>query len=202
MTSTRLTTDIRELLTRDILSHRFTADVDNLIAAQVTFADKVYHDLFDAKTELQMLALPEGWLHNATDIGVQFGYVGGPHNFTRLYFNGYVTGKLSRLQSKSDEPKITKRVLASKIHGCAKVYDPSHRLAIEFDKIRHRTKSLRDAVETAERSVTTALNAVTTIKRLVETWPEVAEFAKKYDTEKPPLPALPTDHLNELLRLP
>lgn len=202
MTSTRLTNDIRESLTNDILKHRFTADVDSIIEAQCKFAAKVYGDLFDGKTQAVMYGLPEGWLPNATDIGVQFGYVGGTHQFARLYFGGYLTGILGRLQSKpTSTTTTTKRVLSSKAHGCAKVYDPSHPLAIEFGRLKNRTKEVKEAADTAERSIKTTLNAVSTINRLVETWPEVDQFARKYDTGKPSLPALPTDHLNQLLRL-
>jgi hypothetical protein len=201
MTSTRLTNDIRESLTRDIMRHRFTADVDDLLATQAAFAMRVYDDLFNADMRTAMSALPDGWLNDSDDIGVQFGYVGGSNVYTRLWFSGYLTGSLGQLQTKRDTKK-TMRVPASKAHGCVKVYDPSHPLSKDFDRIRIRTKSLRENVDTAKRSVETALNAVTTIKRLVETWPEVAEFAKKYDTEKPQLPALPTEHLNQLLRLP
>jgi len=201
MTSTRLTNDIRESLTRDIMRHRFTADVDILLEVQAAFAKRVYDDLFNADMQTAMSALPDGWLPNANYIGVQFGYSDGSNRFTQLHFNGHLYGPLGQLQTKRDTEK-TMRVPASKAHGCVKVYDPSHPLSKDFDRIRIRTKSLRETVDTAKRSVETALNAVTTIKRLVETWPEFAEFAKKYDTEKPQLPALPTEHLNQLLRLP
>lgn len=203
MTSTRLTTDIREKLTLDVLRHRFAADVDALIAMQVQFAEKVYNDLFDQTTIARMQALPEGWLPRSHDIGVQFGYVGGPHRFTRLWFGGYLRGRLDYIRTKSsDTSKVTKLVLDSKARGCAKVYDTSHKLAIEYERIRNRTNDLKGAVETAEKSIMTALNAVTTIKRLVETWPEIEPFTKKYETGPAQLPALPTDHLNQLLRLP
>lgn len=203
MTSTRLTNDIRESLTNDILKHRFTADVDAIIEAQQAFAAKVYGDLFDGKTQAVIYGLPDGWFPDATDIGVQFGYAGGTNQFVRLYFGGYLTGILGRLQSKpTSTTTTTKRVLASKAHGCAKLYDPSHTLSIEYGRLKNRTAELKEAATVAERSIKTALSEVSTIKRLVDTWPEVAAFASKYDTEKPQLPSLPTDHLNELLRLP
>jgi hypothetical protein len=202
-TSTRLTTDIRDRLTNDILRHRFTADVDALIAVQVEFAEKVYNDLFDQTTIARMQALPDGWLPRSHDIGVQFGYTGGPHTFVRLWFGGYVRNKMNELRTKPDDTsRVTKLVTDSKSRGCAKVYDPSHKLAIEFERIRRRTRELKDAIMTAEKSIETALNAVTTTKRLVETWPEVEQFARKYETGPAQLPALPTDHLNQLLRLP
>lgn len=203
MTTTRLTTDIRDSLTLDILRHRFAADVDALIAVQVEFAEKVYNDLFDQTTIARMQSLPDGWLPRVHDIGAQFDYVGGANCYTRLWFSGYLTGILGRIAIKPVKTDLTKKLVTdSKASGCAKVYDPSHKLAIEFDRIRHRTKELKDAAETAERSIMIALNAVSTIKRLVETWPEIDQFARKYETGPAQMPALPTDHLNQLLRLP
>lgn len=202
MTSTRLTTDIRNRLTNDILRHRFAADVDALIVAQGEFALKVYNDIFSANKQEAMNSLPEGWLPESHDIGAQFGYSDGGGRFARLWFSGYLTGILGRLQTRQDDGRITKRVLASKSHGAAKVYDPSHPLAIEFGRLRNRTKDLKSAATEAEQSVTVALNKVTTISRLIEIWPEVETFARKYEVGAPSLPALPTNTLNEMLRLP
>lgn len=200
--STRLTNDIRERVGLDVLVHRFRPDVDALLHDQSAFALRVYDDLFDVKTQAAMHALPEGWLPAAESIGAQFGYHGGNGRFVRLYFSGYVYGDLSRVRDKSDNAIVVRRVPASKEHGCAKVYDSSHKLSIEFDRIRDRTKKIRENIATAKQSVTAALAAVTTVKRLIETWPEIAPFASKYETEKPQLPALPTHQLNSILDLP
>lgn len=195
---TRLTNDIREAITNDILKHRFTDDLDKLREQRAAFALKVYNDIFPTKTQEHMETLPDGWLPRSNNIGVQFGY---GHNFTRLSFNGsFDSGILVRLSTKIDN--VFKRILASKEHGCAKSYDPQHPLTQAADRLNYKRKDLADQIDVAKKSIETALSKVSSIGRLIETWPEVAQFVNKHETGKPQLPSLPTDHLNELLRLP
>lgn len=195
---TRLTNDIREAITIDILKHRYAVDVDKLREQRAVFAVKVYDDIFPTKTQEHMESLPDGWLPRRSDIGVQFGF---GHNFTRLQFNGsFGNGIFVRLSTKTDD--VFKRILASKEHGCAKNYDPTHPLAQAYDRLNYNLNDLASQVDIAKKSIEAALSKVSSIGRLIETWPEVAQFANKHETGKPQLPALPTDHLNELLRLP
>lgn len=196
---TRLTNDIRQALTTDILKHRFTADVDKLLSDQAEFARRVYEDIFDQSTRDRMNGLPEGWLSTRSSIAVQMGA------YTNLHFDGYIrSGDVSRLKTRPKERvnPTELRMPANKCGGCAKQYDPSTLLYRQHEKLEHREKELIGDVDTAKRSIIVALNAVSTVKRLIETWPEIDQFAKKYNTDKPNLPAVPTNHLNDLLRLP
>jgi len=199
---TRLTNDIRERLTRDILRHRFADDADKLRADQAAFAIKVYDDLYDRHTQSRMADLPAGWLRQTARIGARFGYDG--YSYTYVYFDGYLKSEVERVSTPRDRDRPTTTMLVQDRHsdGCAKVYDPSHQLSKEFDRLKQRESQLEADITMAKKSIETALSKVSSISRLVETWPEVAQFANKYDSGKPQLPALPTDHLNELLRLP
>ena len=193
--STRLTVSIREAITRAALSHLFADEVKALIDAKAEFAASVHEDLYKKSDRQKMDELPDGWLVNAENIGVQFGTV-----FSRVYFNGYTYGVLIKATKYKREDR--KRVLAKHSSGCAKVYDATHKLSIKHADLDGRERDLRQAYEAAERQIKAALGEVTTIKRLIETWPEIAPFAEKYETEKPSLPALPTQHLNKILDLP
>lgn len=58
---------------------------------------------------------------------------------------------------------------------------------------------LQQEIEDLARQTMVALKTVTTAKRLVETWPEIARYVD-YEI-KPPLPAIPVEQLNERLGL-
>jgi len=193
--STRLTISIREEISKAALAHRFADDVKALIDAKAEFAAAVYADLYSKADRQRMDELPDGWLENAENIGVQFG-----GKYTRIYFNGYTYGQIIKATDYKREDR--RRILDKHSRGAAKVYEPSHKLCIEHDKIDQRERGLREAYDTAERHLKSALAAVSTVKRLIETWPEIAPFATKFETEKPSLPALPTQHLNKILDLP
>ena len=193
--STRLTISIREEISKAALAHRFADDVKALIDAKAEFAAAVYADLYSKADRQRMDELPDGWLENAENIGVQFG-----GKYTRIYFNGYTYGQIA--QATDYRREDTKRVMSKHKGGCAKVYEASHPLSTKHAEIEAKERDLREAYELAKRQTGAALSSVTTIKRLIETWPEIAPFAERYETEKPSLPALPTQQLNKILDLP
>ena len=193
--STRLTNDIREAITKAALAHRFADDVKALIDAKAEFATSVWEDLYKKADRQKMAELPEGWLPEPEHIAVQFG-----QGFARVYFNGYTYGQIA--QATDYRREDTKRVMSKHKGGCAKVYEASHPLSTKHAEIEAKERDLREAYELAKRQTGAALSSVTTIKRLIETWPEIAPFAERYETEKPSLPALPTQQLNKILDLP
>lgn len=197
--SQRLTNDIREMIVVDVLIHRFRADADAFRADQAALANRVYEDIFDAKTREKMAAVPDGWLPKTTNVGVQFG---GANRYEQMYFDGHISGNIRKVATKSDAPETFRLIPYNRHRVCAAVYEASHPLSIAHAKLEQRKATLDDQIETAKRSIEAALAAVTTVKRLIETWPEVAPFASKFDGEKPQLPALPTQHLNSILDLP
>ena len=193
--STRLTISIREEITKAALAHRFAEDVKALIDAKAEFAASVHADQYSKADRQRMDELPEGWLENAECVGVKFGT-----DYNRIYFNGYTYGQIAQATDYKREDR--KRLLAKHTHGCAKAYDAVHKLSSRHFELDGRERDLREAYKLAERQIKAALSEVTTIKRLIETWPEIAPFATKFENEKPTLPALPTQHLNKILDLP
>lgn len=193
--STRLNIDNRNAIIKDALAHRFGAEVKALIDERAEFAAAVYDDICKKADRLKMAELPDGWLPKTDNIAVQFGA-----DFTRIYFNGRVHGDLCKATDyrRDDE----RRVLAKHNSGCAKAYEATHKLASEHARLRAKETDLRTAYKQAAQSMMTALNRVSTVKKLIETWPEIAPFASCHETGKPSLPALPTDQLNKLLDLP
>ena len=198
--STRLTKDIREAITKAVMVHRFSASVSELYAEKGQFAHSVYEDVFDKKTRELIDSLPPGFLPEVNCLGVRFGATG--FSYENVYFDGHLKSDLRNACSAPPKSETKRRVPRNKENGCAKSYEAGNRLSSKYEKLKAKEETLLEQVKTAKRSVEAALSAVTTVKRLIETWPEIAPFASKYETEKPQLPALPTQHLNSILELP
>lgn len=78
-----------------------------------------------------------------------------------------------------------------------------HPLTAEFERLHALTKTIDDNAETIEENVRGALSKFTTIKRLLEAWPEAAELLPEQQAKKAnTLPAVPVDTLNALIGLP
>lgn len=196
--STRLTKDIREAIARSVMKHRYEATVKALVEEKAAFGMKVYEDLYSKANREKMNALPEGWLPSSDNVTVQFGA-----SYDRVYFNGYTHGKIVSVVSSEDKRKeCSLRLWGKHERGCAKVYDATHPLAVARFNLDAKERDLKTQFDETRRQVDAALNAVTTIKKLIEVWPEIAPFAADFENEKPQLPALPTSKLNAILDLP
>lgn len=196
--STRLTTWTRERITKDVLEHRFSEQALRLVQDRAAFAMDVYNDIYSEADRKKMAALPNGWLPEDNDIRVQ---LGGSSRYMSLTFNGSTYGPVASVLKDPIE-RVTLRMRSSDLRGCAKVYDAGHPLAERYDELDTRQRDLNTAIDTAKRQVEAALASATTIKRLIDLWPEIEPFASKYEDKKAPLPALPTTDLNALLDLP
>lgn len=192
--STRLTTAIREKIVADLLRHRFEKDVADYRDDMIALAKAVYDDLYSEADLVLLDSMPEGWMPVWSSMGVRFS-----DSYTRLYFGGYLTGDMASIASYEE----VHRPFASKhCGGCVKSYEARHKLAIRAEKLSARKDGIKEKITEAKRAANSALSAVTTVKRLIESWPEIAPFAAKYEGERPALPALPTNILNNILDLP
>jgi hypothetical protein len=197
--ATRLTNDIRDSIVAKLMKHRFGDAIDTLIKDRAAFAEKIYNDVYPETQRHRMASLPAGWLPEDSDLSVEFN--GQARGYTRLPFDGSFYGPMARFRSKVE--RVHRRILNKHDHSaCAKSYDATHALAVEYGQLSDRFDSLKAEFETAERKASAALASVTTIKRLIETWPEIEPFAKEFDETPPKLPAIPTSDLNQLLDLP
>lgn len=199
--STRLTNDLRDTIASDILRHRFSEQVDALIADRAAFAEAVYCDIYRKADREKMEALPKGWLPECSKVGVQFGSTG--RSYETVSFDGSFYGPLGSMRTRvKDAPSSDRRMQNRHAHGCAKVYDDQHKLSIRHQELADRHSALKADFETAKRQTMAALASVSTIKRLIEAWPEVAPFATKHEAAPRQLPSVPTEKLNEMLGLP
>jgi hypothetical protein len=192
---TRLTKDIRDEIVMDLLRHSFKDRIEALYAERSALAQKIYEDAFSADARKKMQALPDGWLPEVNSINVRLG-----SDYTSFEFSGGLYGDINRIM-KCKQPE-SRRIPFKFRGGCVASYEATHSLALEHERIGNLRKSLWEEIESAKRAATTAVNAVSTVKRLIEVWPEVDPFASKHSTEKPQLPAVPTAQLNKILGLP
>lgn len=199
---TRLTTTIREEIRDELLRHRFAKDFIAIEDAVRDLALAVYEEVYDAETRAAMEALPEGWLARSETIDVRFG-----GNWVRLSFAGSFRRYEWMFRLPDPRPAVSKLVLAQHQKGDITVLAHDHPLTVRFEDVDRAADKLRVAVHTAERKITAALCAVSSVEKLIATWPEVEPFAKGYIESKgkdgkPKLPAIPVEALNAALDLP
>lgn len=192
---TRPTKDIRDQSVLDLLRYSFKERVEALYAERAALAQAIYEDTFSAETRKKMQSLPDGWLPEVNSINARLG-----SDYSSFEFSGGLYGEINRIAKVGKDQ--TRRIPIKLKGGCVASYDATHKLALEHERLNNLRKVLWEEIETAKRAANTAVNAVSTVKRLIEVWPEVDPFASKHSTEKPQLPAVPTAHLNKILGLP
>lgn len=82
------------------------------------------------------------------------------------------------------------------------VIPEGHPLVAEFYALEAESKELDDRADTIKRSVGAACSKVTTVKKLLELWPEAVELLPAPEQKAANLPALPAADLNALIGLP
>ncbi|MEF3108810.1 Nmad5 family putative nucleotide modification protein [Raoultella sp. WB_B2P2-3] len=83
------------------------------------------------------------------------------------------------------------------------LFGAEHEITKRFDEIMNEEQKLNARAKEIESTVWAALNSVTTLKRLVEVWPESKELIpENSDSVKSSLPALKVEDLNRMIGLP
>lgn len=195
---TKLTNWMREEIVKAVVRHRFSEPAMAIVRRRAALAAKVYDDLYSPADQKKMAALPNGWLPEGDDLYAQFG-VGG---YDRIAFSGATYGNLAKVIAEPLESHSRRFAFEHARGRCSKSYEGTHALAIEHEAIASDQKALGEQIETATKQATAAVASATTVKRLIDLWPEIEPFAVRYETERPPLPALPTDQLNAMFKLP
>lgn len=181
MATVRISNYMKEQVISRLLKHAFEEREKSLQAKWYALGDAVYQDLYPADLQKKMNALPAGFLPMDDDVRVSFG-----GNFTRVYFGE------NRLLARSHQS------------NAARVYDDKHPLSVRHDAYRSAKDQLEEETRKAKSSAQAILDSVTTLKKLIEVWPEVEPFVedfKQTDSGRY-LPALPVQDLNARLGLP
>lgn len=192
MATVKLTTSIREQIMWKVLRHRFQEEFDQVVAEGAAVADLIYNDVFKKKERDLMDSLPEGWLPTDDDIAVQ-----AACGYQRIYFNG----KFHLEGFKKPTLEQFRRFPKCRLSGAAKVYEAGDKIGERLGKLIESRTDLEQRVSLAKRQVMASLNSVTTLGKLKSEWPEIAPFCPEVEEVGTAL-AIPTDRLNELLKLP
>lgn len=213
MATARLTRHIREALLKKLMRRAFQKRAQEMVDRCSAFAVTVYEDALAAHLK-SIRSIPDGWLPSDDDVKVQ---IAG--EMTRLCFNGSMgNGCLENVmrEAGAEEASVAGSVkgsfnrphmpFPSKFRGqCVKVYDATDPIAQAYMELTRDLEDLQSEMRAARLSAKTAMESVTTVKKLIEVWPEVEEFAKHYlhnGERKAILPAIPRAELNAQLGLP
>ena len=177
----RLTNFIREQILAAVLKHAFEAREKALEAEKFALGDAVYNDIYPEPLRKQMAALPDGFLPTDSDVKVQF----EGQRFTHVYFGE------------------RRRIARTHEYNAARVYEAKHPLTVRYDAWKKAQDDLNAEKSKAKSSAEAVLGSVTTVKKLIEVWPEVEQFARPFAVESPSRAiALPIKDLNKSLGLP
>lgn len=199
---TRLTNDMRGTIVNALIEHTFDDRVAELVKERSIIALEIYalHYKRDGK---RMDDLPDGWLPTAFNIKF---VSGGCHNVYNL--NGKIGTRYSRTLSfehlKANHPETTlKRFKHCDVSsGPLMAFDAEHPITRRIENNEALVASLHDEVLTAQKTARATLDRFTTVEKLLVDWPEIQPFIPPVAAPSPSLPALPTQHLNEMFDLP
>lgn len=110
-------------------------------------------------------------------------------------------GQRTTLYYGNDKDDNEIRLLTPSRDKC--LFSADHALSKRFEKLNKKESKIKKKESEIEANVQAALNSVTTIKRLIEIWPESKELIPA-DISKASvlLPALQVEDLNKLIGLP
>lgn len=203
-TMTRLSTNIKESLWRKLCERSFQKQAEAIVKEQAEFAARVYDECFSEKDRKRMYDLPEGWMPSDGDIKVQLA-----STVTQFYFWGSGSNYSIPEHMRHAGAKVLdvpNKRFPSRLKGnvCG-VFDGGTPIAEAWTALQAKQADLCRTIDEAKRAAMVVMNSATTVKRLIDIWPEAEEFAKKYldnGERKALLPAVSVERLNALLGLP
>ena len=181
MNSVRLNLQVRAKILQRLLAHAFGERDKKLNADKEALGHDVYNDLYPTDLRKKMSALPDGFLPESRSQSVAFA--------------GQVTvvvwHELRRIADSRSSYHPTK------------AYDSDHVFTKRFFGLERESSRLKEERAKAESAARAVLNSCSTLKKLLEIWPEAAPFASDF-TAPPAVRALTLSikDLNVQLRLP
>lgn len=207
MATVKLTKAIREAIQSKVIIHAFLPQAQRHMELEYQFVEDIWNDLVSPEMKERMKGLPEGWLPEDDDFKVYF-----DTEAQSLYFKtgvGYAlpNGFYKLGIQQREGLGVSRRMPSNWSRGAvAKVYRDNETIT-RFRALQAARKRIETDLEAARSSVMRTLESVTTVKRLIEVWPEIEAFAKPFLEEEKAearaiLPDIPRARLNETLHLP
>lgn len=203
MSSTRLTNAIRERIAKNALvKSGVVSELETLLVKRQEIARDARIFALGGKEKAEKLdRLYEKFEQiekELTDSGVSIYSPDGKGQSICLSIGGRRLGWCS-YGSNSDGSAI--ELITPARDRC--LFSADHEITTRFDEVFAAEAKLEARRKDIESTVWAALNSVTTIKRLIEVWPESKELIPDdIDAAKQTLPALKVEDLNKLIGLP
>jgi hypothetical protein len=150
--SVRLTDNIRRKIVKRLLDHAFRAERQEVEELEMKLGKMVYDEIYDSETYEKMRDLPIGFFDESANIHVAFG---GRRDFVR------VTGPVAACHLGYDN-----------VFSYA-ASDPKSKLHADIYK---RKEDLKEKEQKAAAAAMALLGSASTLRRLLEVWPEVSQF--------------------------
>ena len=155
--SVRLNENMRTIVLSRLMKHAFSAREEELAKTRLVHGLAVYSDIYSIELQKQMWALPEGFFEMKNGIIVSFG------------------GEVVSVCWGKELP-----ISAQHSYHPAKVYDAKNPLTEEYHELGRKTRLLREENGKAECAARAALKSCTSIKTLLEIWPEAEPFVRDF----------------------
>jgi len=189
----RLSNHLRDQIVCGLLKHRFDKDQADNRAVGYALALEAYELFYDKKTRKRMSQLPKGWLPSAGGVLLHFTVDGKKVSGLRYDLSFGM----------NDKPIVVLEKDYSRFDGIhINLPNESHReFATRLHQYERRSQELSGSRASMQRQLQGMLRKFTSVKKLIEAWPEVAPFIPK--DQAPTVNALiPIKELNEQLKLP
>lgn len=196
MSSIKLKKTVKEQIKKDLMKHRFAKDSTDLMMRFSNLAWDVYCDVYTKDDRALMDRLPQGWLTPVNYLRVSF--MGAQKN---LEMSGRIFSDLEEVGERVAEVEFVS-VPYKDANRVLKAYLPGHYLTLRFEDLSSRRFHLEEKFNATRHKVTAALDAASTLKQLIDGWPEVEPFARKHAKSCLKIPAVRKEVLNNALRLP
>lgn len=177
--STRLTNELRRRISKAVLKHRFAADDQNIEEARPIVGEAVYEVLYPTGSEERK--------HLEASLE-------GEHYRTKRKTCHFPGNRWVEIEFPKVLPFFDK-------HANPISFDANSDATSIYESYLAAERAVGEAKEEAGVKVWALLEQATTVKKLLEIWPEVEPFIPVDAAPTTRLPAVPVDEVNALLGL-
>lgn len=191
----------RAAICKAVMSHKYTAIVDELQQKHAEIARLIYDKTFKHTVRMRMEELPEGWLNTSATITakiVENDSYYASWNFSGVMYRRENEYRVFNFASKREPVQLRfpykdagKTVLFGNATGVGAM------IVIHIERMR----AFNNEFTEAERKLTGILSSYTTVGKLLDAWPEMLPFVPAAPEPKQAL-VLPTAELNTMFGLP
>lgn len=202
----RLTKDLRSQIAKEVMRDRFMEVEEHLWDAHANLARKIWSNTvgkmnFHLPTgeRVAIQSIPKGWLPQDKKIKAKFG-----DEVVSVSFDGDFWSWGMQRTNYVNRDSIWMSFPETKKDSVVKIFEPETQEAKEYFQLSGRLKDYMEDIKRVKKEVNVILSSVTTMKQLLESWPEVQPYIENLDLPKPgaSLPAVRVEELNKMLGLP